>query len=123
MKRVMKLKTSSSFEQGDIIVAAMRFAEQAGAKRRPLLVISRSKYNEQSQDLVVLKITSKNKAEQYYINLSQDGLESGTLKADSVIMADKPAFIYKGIITRQIGRITQPKLAEVKEKLKGFYGL
>lgn len=119
----MKLKTSSSFEQGDIVVASMMFTEQTGAKRRPLLVMSNAKYNEEAPDIVALKITSKGKPQEYSVNLPWNELKTGKLRVESSIMVDKPAFIYKGIITRQIGRITERKLAEVKEKLKEFYGL
>ncbi|HLD58964.1 MAG TPA: type II toxin-antitoxin system PemK/MazF family toxin [archaeon] len=54
-------KSFLSFEQGDIVIATLLFAEQVGAKRRPALVISSAEFNKKSEDLILLKITPRQK--------------------------------------------------------------
>jgi mRNA interferase MazF len=114
---------SLNFEQGDIIVADLIFSEQVGAKRRPALVISNTKYNQTSDDIVVLKITSKGHSTEFDVGLDQSHLLSGEIKTESQIMTDNPATVYKKMAQIKIAQITPAKLTEVKTKLKRLYGL
>jgi mRNA interferase MazF len=114
---------SSSFEQGQIIVAPIPFADYMAGKIRPALVISKKEYNEKSEDLIVLKITSKEKSYPFDVKLGEADLATGKLKQESVIQADFPVVIEKKSITQNIGKISDKKLAEVKQKLKELYEL
>lgn len=116
-------KTSSSFEPGDIVIAELMFSEQAGLKRRPALVISNARYNRQTEDLILLKITSRGKAAAFDIPLSQKDLRTGSLKRESQIMADNPVTTYKGMILEKAGAVQTKKLRQVKEKLKELFEL
>ncbi|HIH21161.1 MAG TPA: type II toxin-antitoxin system PemK/MazF family toxin [Candidatus Diapherotrites archaeon] len=114
---------SLSFKQGDIVVATLLFSEQIGAKKRPALVISNSSYNAVSEDLILLKITSNLKKTGYDVILAGKDVLDGKLKAESLIMVDNPVTTYKQLIERKVGRITEQKLNEVKQKIKQFYAL
>lgn len=116
-------KSSSSFKQGDIVVAQILFSEQIGVKRRPALVISNSDYNKKSDDLILLKITSRGKRTDFDVLLTQRDLAEGTLKVESQIMVDNPVTAYKKIISEKIATVNQKKLKEVKQKIKKLYGL
>lgn len=113
----------SSFEQGEIVVAEILYSEQIGIKTRPALVISNNKFNKKSEDLILLKITSKSKKTEYDINLTNKDLEKGELRTESQIMVDNPVTTYKEMIQTKIGRIKKQKLKEVKQKIKELYGL
>jgi mRNA interferase MazF len=115
--------TSLSFEQGDIVVADILFSEQIGVKKRPVLVISNQKFNQSSDDLIVLKITSADKRTHFDVPLSNADLVHGTMKVDSSIMVDFPVTVQKNLITQTIGRISKEKVAEVKKKIKKLYHL
>lgn len=112
---------SSSFKQGDVVIASLLFAEQVGTKVRPALVISNSKYNMQSEDFVLLKISSKERMEQYDVPLSNTDLQDGMLQMESKIMIDNPTTAYHRMISRKIGFISETKLNEVKQKIRQFY--
>lgn len=114
---------SLNFEQGDIVVAEILYSEQIGLKTRPALIISNTKYNKKSEDIILLKITSQLKKTNYDIGLSNNDLESGQLTKSSMIMIDNPVTTYKEMIRRKIGKITKKKLSEVKEKLSELYEL
>ncbi|MDO8634006.1 MAG: type II toxin-antitoxin system PemK/MazF family toxin [archaeon] len=112
-----------NFEPGDIVVADLLFAEQIGIKRRPALVISNSNYNKNSEDVILLKITSSAPKTKYDVLLSNKDLKKGNLKTESSVMADNPVTTYKKMIEAKIGKISEQKLKEVKQKLKELYEL
>ncbi len=111
----------SIFEQGDVVVARLLFSEQVGSKRRPALVISSSMYNQESSDIILLKITSTNRPHPFDVQLNAMDLADGKLKKVSQIMVDNPQTAYKGIIENKIARINPAKLLEIKEKMKELY--
>jgi mRNA interferase MazF len=114
---------SLNFEQGEIVVAQILYSERVGIKTRPALVISNTKYNKNSEDIILLKITSKSKQTQYDIGLTNKDLEKGELTKESMIMADNPVTTYKEMITTKIGKISKEKLKEVKQKVVELYAL
>ncbi len=114
---------SSSFKQGEIVVAQILYSEQIGIKTRPALVISNSRFNENSDDLILLKITSKSKRTGYDVQLTNKDVEEGELRAESQIMVDNPVTTYKEMIQTKIGKISAQKLKEVKQKIKELYEL
>ena len=114
---------SLNFEQGDLVVADLMFSEQIGVKRRPALVVSNSKFNRESDDLILLKITSRGSKTRYDVLLTSKDLEKGQLKSKSQIMVDNPVTVYKKLIESKIGKISSQKLKEVKQKIKELYEL
>lgn len=114
---------SLNFEQGEIVVAEILYSEQIGLETRPALVISNSKYNKNSEDIILLKITSQSKKTKYDINLANNDLENGQLTKSSMIMTDNPVTTYKEMIRTKIGKITKEKLKEVKQKMHELYEL
>ena len=122
-KRVKMLMNSLNFNPGDIVVATILFSEQVGAKKRLALVLSNIEYNKKSDDIILLKITSKGKKNKYYAELTQKDLEEGKIKLESQIMVDNPVTTYKQLIESKVGRITKQKLKEVKQKTKELYEL
>jgi len=114
---------SLSFEQGEIITAPILFSSQIGAKPRPALILSSKRYNQASDDIVVLKITSKGKDYPFDVQLTDKDMAEGELKYESVIQADFPVVIEKQIIMQKIGKIKEQKLGEVKQKLKELFNL
>ena len=111
----------SSFEQGQIVVAPIPFSSQIVGKIRPALVISNSEHNSKSDDIIVLKITSKGKDYPFDVLLKEKDCEEGKLKEESVIQADFPVVIEKTSITQKVGKISTPKLQEVKQKIRQLY--
>lgn len=115
--------SSSSFEQGDIVIAQLLFSEQIGVKLRPALVLSNSEFNKKSDDLILLKITSGKKRTEYDLSLKAKDIEEGKLKKESQIMVDNPVTTYKGLILSKAGKVSEEKLKEVKAKTEKLYNL
>jgi len=112
---------SLNFEQGDIIIAPIPFSNLVQVKIRPALVISGKKFNTSSEDLILLKITSKEKSYPFDVPLHASDLSKGKLTQESTIMADFPIMIEKIAVRQTIGKISEQKLLEVKEKIKQLY--
>ena len=123
LKREKMQKSSSSFEQGDVVTADIVYSQQFGFKRRPVLVISNTNYNKTSADLIVISISSTQPKSKYDLKLGNSDLAEGELRAESKIIVDFPTTIEKTLIPQKIGKISAQKLREVKQKIKELYEL
>ncbi len=119
----MRQMGSSIIEQGELVVADILFAEQVGAKRRLALVISNTKFNSKSSDIVVLKVTSHGSDTPFDIRLTNENAINKTLKTNSTIMVDFPVVIVKEKIIARPDKITEKKLNEVKHKIRELYNV
>ncbi len=119
----MRRMNSSNIEQGELVVAGIMFAEQAGKKRRLALVISNNSFNKSSKGIVVLKATSSGRSTPYSIRLTNNHTDRKALKKESDIMAGFPVTLAKENIRARPDRISNEKLEEVKGKIKELYEL
>lgn len=114
---------SFTIKQGDIVVLDIPFSDFSETKKRPTLVISSTKYNNQSPDIVVAGITSQRSDSSFHVTLSQNDLIEGKIKLDSSIKTDHPVTAHKKIIERRIWSVSSKKMDEVKSKIKELHGL
>jgi len=77
----------SEIEQGDIVLIDFSYSDLKRSKFRPALVISNSRYNSTSLDVIVLRITSKSKRE-WAIEITNKDVESGFLEVESYVKVD-----------------------------------
>jgi mRNA-degrading endonuclease toxin of MazEF toxin-antitoxin module len=88
-----------------------------------VLIISNTKYNQKSGDIIVISISSTKIKSKYDIKLTNKNLTEGELNLESKILTDFPTTIEKELIESKIGKITKEKLKEVKEKISELYEL
>lgn len=122
-KRAKMQTNYSNIEQGEIVLANVGYSDLSGSKPRPVLVISSTFYNQNSGNLIVLSISSKPVGSKYDSLLANENLIEGELKLASKILVDFPTTLAKNLCKTKIGKITQQKLLEVKEKMKKLYSL
>ncbi|HZJ83271.1 MAG TPA: type II toxin-antitoxin system PemK/MazF family toxin [Clostridia bacterium] len=108
------------FKQGDILLVPVPFTDLTSNKRRPVLVISNDDYNKQTQDIIVVAITSNITSKGYTIFLSNENLQEGTLKVNSCIRADKIYTLSQRIVIRKFGCVKDNVINFVKEKIEGL---
>lgn len=113
----------STINQGELVVADILFAEQVGAKRRLALVVSNSSFNQESQDIVILKVTSSENAAPFDVPLKNHETAHQQLKKNSQIMVDFPGTIMKNNIISRVDCVSKEKLDQVKEKMRELYAL
>ena len=100
-------------EQRALLLVPFPFSDQSGRKVRPVIVISNNKFNEYSEDLIVVGITSNILKDQYTINLDNESLEEGRLITKCCIKAENILRLEKSLIIKKIGKIKNIKLREI----------
>ena len=74
----------NDFDQGSIVLVDFTFSDHRQSKLRPALIISNSKNNQLSRDVIVMKITSK-KPLLWGISIINKDLVAGSLDCDSFV--------------------------------------
>jgi mRNA interferase MazF len=88
--------------------------EQGGA--RPALIISNDIFNSSAAGLVVIvPATSKSRPIRSFLRIDPP---EGGLKQTSFLICDQIRTISKGRLTKRMGAITAPVLAEVEQRVK-----
>ena len=105
-----------SLSIGKVVLATFPFSDLSSIKLRPCLVIGLADFN----DILLCQITSKDYGSRKAVKLLKTDFSKGSLVVNSFIRPDKIATLDKVRIKRELGIITQTKLSEVKERLKGI---
>lgn len=105
------------YKQGDIVLIPVPFSDLKHRKQRPVLIISSDSYNEMTEDIVVLAITSKLKDLAYSVVIESKDLTEGELKVTSEIRADKVYTLSKNIVRKKFGQVNTEILEDVRVKI------
>jgi len=104
-------------EQRDLLLVPFPFSDQSGKKVRPVIVISNNEFNEYSEDIIVVGVTSNISKDKYAINLTSEGLDEGKLSASCCIKVENILKLDKELIIKKIGKINKNMLREIIYKL------
>jgi len=116
-------KISSNFDKGDILILELPFTDLIGRKLRPVLVLSSSKLNEHSKDIIVVKISSFQRIPNYEVKLEQRDLEEGKIKKTSYIHCHSIFTVEKSLILKKIGRVKRETIDKVNKKMMEIFEL
>ncbi len=105
------------FKQGEIVLIPVPFSDLKQQKQRPVLIISSNYYNEMSEDIVVLAITSKLKNLEYSVMIKSKDLTEGKLKLTSEIRTDKVYTLSKNIVRKKFGLVNTEILEDIRVKI------
>ena len=100
-------------QQRTLFLVPFPFSDQSGRKVRPVIVISNNKSNENSEDLVVIGVTSNIMKEKYTSPLTNNDLEEGKLLTPCCIKVENVLKLDKELIIRKIGKIKKDKLRQI----------
>ncbi len=89
MKKTMCGTTPEKVSQREIVLVPIPFTDLSSKKRRPVLILSRDSYNNNSDDFLAAAITSNLIERPYSVLLDSVQLESGTLPLTSMVRPDK----------------------------------
>lgn len=107
------------FVVGDIVVVPFPFTDLSSTRKRPALVLSTL----QGDDIVICEITSIMREDPYSVKLENNDLMSGRLKTISTIRPNRILTIHPSKINYKFGKIKDPKLREVLDKIKFIFKL
>ncbi|WP_243137086.1 type II toxin-antitoxin system PemK/MazF family toxin [Heliorestis convoluta] len=105
-------------KQGDIVLIPVPFSDLTSSKQRPVLIISNDDYNQITDDVLVVAITSKLKDLDYSVLIEQKDLDEGALKVLSAVRADKVYTLSKRIIRKRFGKVNTEVLKSVRTKIE-----
>ncbi len=105
-----------SLSVGQVVLANFPFSDLTSNKLRPCLIIGIAEFD----DVVLCQITSKRYQSKRAIALLRTDFGQGSIIVDSFIRPDKIATLDRSMIEKVLGNLSDPKLLEVKLKLKEF---
>lgn len=100
-------------EQRDLVLVPFPFSDQSGKKVRPVVVISNKEFNEHSEDILVVGVTSNILKDNYAVRLTNKDIEGGKLFTQCCIKAENILKIDKELAIKKIGKISAEKLNTV----------
>jgi mRNA-degrading endonuclease toxin of MazEF toxin-antitoxin module len=102
--------------QGSIVLVDFTYSSQTQSKVRPALVVSNSRYNAISRDVIVLKITSR-KPKLFAVSITSEDLMAGSLDRPSFVQVDAIYALEKAIICDRIGIVKTEKMQEIQKQI------
>lgn len=104
-------------EQRDILLIPFPFSDQSGRKVRPVIVISNNEFNEHSEDIIVVGVTSNIVKEKYTIPLTNKEIEEGGLITKCCVKAGNILKIDKELVIKKIGKIKKDILKKIVDNI------
>src|SRR5687767_15989422 len=111
------MPSGTSFEQGDVVLLPFPFSDLAGAKQRPVLVLSKGSYNRGSPDFLVCAITSNLANAAHSVYLEDADMAEGKLPRPSRVKADKVFCASQALVRKKVGRVSAEVVAQVRREL------
>jgi mRNA interferase MazF len=113
------MPSTTSFSQGDVVFVPFPFTDLSAIKQRPALVLSPERLNKVRTDLVVAAITSQmpDVISEDEVLLSDTDLGTAGLPKASIIKLGKIFTIHQGLIRKKLGRVPDPTLESILQKL------
>lgn len=100
-------------EQRDLILVPFPFSDQSGRKVRPAIVISNNLFNNNSEDILVVGVTSNISKDQYTLALNNIELEEGKLITNCCIKIENILKLDKELVIKKIGKIKKEKFKAI----------
>ena len=117
MEFLFKMKIN----QRDMILLPYPFSDQTGIKVRPAIVISNNNYNKNSDDCLVVPLTSVIKQNPYSILISQEDLASGKLIKPSQVQVNKIFTIEKTSVIMKFAVINTQTFNKIKSEISKLF--
>lgn len=114
------MKSGILFNQGDILIVPFPFSNLTGVRQRPVLVLSKSAYSKECEDVITCGITSNLKDSKYSILIDNSNLIEGNIPVKSRIKVDKLFTLEQSIVIKRMGRIDKRTFEKVR---KEFFNL
>lgn len=105
-------------EQGDILLIPVPFTDLSSQKRRPVIVISNNEYNSQTNDVVVVAMTSRPLRTEYGFTITNKELQKGNLNRPGQIRVDKIYTLSQAIVVKTFGRVNTDTLDRIQQLLQ-----
>jgi mRNA-degrading endonuclease toxin of MazEF toxin-antitoxin module len=106
--------------QGSVVLVDLTFSNQTQSKLRPALIVSNSRYNTISRDVIVMKITSR-RPKILAVSLTNEDLLTGMLDHPSFVQVDGLYALEKALICNTIGAVRPEKMQEIHDQVSNLF--
>lgn len=110
------MKYGTQFRQGDIVIVPFPFSDLSGTKQRPVLILSKTEYNDNCEDIITCGITTNKKDSRHIVLFDNNCLIEGQIPYPSRIKVDKLFTLEKKIVIKKIARINPETFEKVKKE-------
>ena len=104
-------------QQRDLVLLPYPFSDLKTTKVRPAIVISNNTYNNQSEDTILVPLTTNLNLRKHAIALTTDKLEKGYLIKESKIKVDRILSVKQDLVRKIIGQVKKDVLDEIRKVL------
>jgi mRNA-degrading endonuclease toxin of MazEF toxin-antitoxin module len=113
------MPSTTSFNQGDVVLVPFPFTDLSAVKQRPALILSPKRLNNVRTDLIVAAISSQipNVIGEDEILLSDTDQRTAGLPKRSIIKLGKIFTIHQGLIRKRLGGVPDSTLESILQKL------
>lgn len=111
------MKSGIMPNQRDIVLVPIPFTDLTSKRRRPVVVISNDKYNHNTDDVVVVAMTSNLKAADYSFTITSADLTIGSLKRPSRVRVDRIYTLAQSIVAKKFGQISEAAFDRIRQLL------
>lgn len=111
------MKSGIKCEQGEIVFVPFPFSDLSGTKKRPVLILSKTEYNQVTEDVITAGITSNIRKISGSLMIDNSNFEEGSIPVASMIRADRLFTMHQNLIIRKIGKLDKITFQKVKDKL------
>jgi len=94
-------------KQREMVLIPIPYSDLKSKKRRPVIVISNNLYNQKTEDIVVVAVTSNIETKEYTLLITQNDMDEGNLPRDSMIRVDKIYSLSQLIVVKRLGKIKE----------------
>ena len=102
---------------GEVVVLPFPQTDLQAGKRRPALVVA----DLAGDDLILCQITTQSRRDPYSVPLASEDYESGRLKVDSFVRANRPFTIDHAVVVYTAAKIKTSKLDEVRARIRQLF--
>ena len=107
----------TDYEPGDIVLVPYPFGERAGGRKRPVLVISSSEFNQSTGEVVIAQVTSRISSDARLGDYSIEGWKEANLPRASTVRG-RLATVKDSLILRRLGKLTDAELQAAVKALR-----
>lgn len=104
------------YEQGEIVIVPFPFSDLSTVKQRPVLILSKTADNKNSEEIITCGITSNLKNSNYSVFIYNENLERGKIPAPSRIKVNKLFTINKELIIKHVARLNKNSFNSVRKE-------
>lgn len=114
------MTNGTNVSQRDIVLIPFPYSDLSQNKKRPVIILSNTLYNQKNEDFICCAITSNHKNYEGSVKFNSNDLESGSIPYESRIKPGKVFTLNQDKVIKKLAKLNIIKSKEVVEELNIF---